>query len=117
MSDFLPVKAVLSGTDVVALGEAQSDDVLLAPGGIKFGDGTTLNTANAGGGVKLRTEVQLAAAGQLVFLAFTYNPDFVIVTRNGAMLLPTRDYTATDGTTLTLIESCDLDDEIAVLTT
>jgi hypothetical protein len=116
MSDFLPIKAVHSGSDVTALSEAASDDVLLAPGGIKFGDGSVLDSAAGQASVKLRTEFALATADQLVF-PFTYNPDFVIVIRNGATLLPTRDYTATDGTTLTLIDACDLDDEIAILTT
>jgi hypothetical protein len=109
MSDFLPIKAIHSGDDVTALSEAQPTDVMLAPGGIKFGDGSVMTTA------KLRTEFALATADQTVF-PILYNPNFVIVIRNGATLLPTRDYTATDGTTLTLIQACDLDDEIAVLT-
>lgn len=67
-------------------------------------------------GATLRTEFALATADQTVF-PILYNPNFVIVIRNGATLLPTRDYTATDGTTLTLLKACDLDDEIAIMTT
>jgi hypothetical protein len=46
MSEFLPIKSIYTGTDVTALGEAQPDDVMLAPtGGFKFPDGSTQTTA------------------------------------------------------------------------
>ncbi len=47
MSEFLPVKSIYTGADVTALGEAASDDVMLAPGGgIKYPDGSVQLTAN-----------------------------------------------------------------------
>jgi len=46
MSEFLPVKPIYTGTDVTALGEAQPEDVMLAPGGgVKFPDGSVQLTA------------------------------------------------------------------------
>ncbi len=51
MSEFLPVKSIYTGADVTALGEAASNDVMLAPGGgIKYPDGSIQITAGGGGG-------------------------------------------------------------------
>jgi hypothetical protein len=53
MSEFLPVKSIYTGADVTALGEAASDDVMLAPGGgIKYPDGSIQITASGGSGAE-----------------------------------------------------------------
>lgn len=56
-----------------------------------------------------------ATAGQTVF-AVAYTATFVIVMMNGALLLPTTDYTATDGANVTLTKAAVAGDVLAVFT-
>ncbi len=53
----------------------------------------------------------LAAEGQTVF-TFTYQPGFLDVWLNGSKLVPVTDFTATDGTSFTLLTSAVLNDEV-----
>jgi hypothetical protein len=45
-----------------------------------------------------------------------YTATFVFVMVNGALLLPTTDYTATDGTSITLLKAAKAGDVLAVFT-
>lgn len=115
MSEFLPVKAIYTGTDVTALGEAQPDDVMLVPGGgIKFPDGSTITTpgdmgSGGGGSASVKIYEYIATEGQADFTGadengsvLAYKADGITVSLNGAMLRPGEDYTATDGSVVTI---------------
>jgi hypothetical protein len=56
-----------------------------------------------------------ATAGQTVFTV-AYTATFVFVMMNGALLLPTTDYTATNGTSITLVKAAVVGDVLAVFT-
>jgi len=68
MSEFLPVKPIYTGTDVVALGEASPDDVMLSPGGgIKFPDGSLQITAGGASGTLVEESPPTATPTTLWF--------------------------------------------------
>jgi hypothetical protein len=56
-----------------------------------------------------------ATAGQTAFTV-TYTATFAFVMMNGALLLPTTDYTATNGTSITLTKAAVAGDVLAVFT-
>lgn len=125
MSEFLPVKPIYTGTDVTALGEAQPDDVMLAPGGgIKFPDGSIQTEAGGGGSSNLKIYEFVATAGQTSFsgadangATLAYKATAVWVTLNGAELRPGEDYTATDGSTIVLVLPIAYDDDTLMVNT
>ncbi len=83
-------------------------------GVLKYYTGTAW--ANAGTNVQglISDETQTATAGQTLFTGLSYDVGYVKAYRNGYRLVKDTDFTATDGTTLTLVEAADLGDIITV---
>ena len=62
-----------------------------------------------------RKKVITATAGQTAFTGLTYSPNRVHVFQNGVRLVDGTDYTATDGTSLTLTVGASADDQVVVV--
>ena len=62
-----------------------------------------------------RKKVITATAGQTAFTGLTYSPNRVHVFQNGVRLVDGTDYTATDGTSLTLTVGASVNDQVVVV--
>lgn len=93
---------------------ARNPIVLIAGALVELPAGDTVNGAvggGGGGGASYTRTLFTATAGQTVFLA-TYTSGFLDVYLNGVKLRTGVDFTATNGTTLTLAAGAALDDEL-----
>lgn len=85
-------------------------------------DGANWIAASSAGGASMLEYLYIATASQTAFSGsdensntLSYTADNIIVIVNGVVLEPTVDYTATDGTTVTLSDAADLNDEVHII--
>jgi hypothetical protein len=91
---------------------AKGDTGAVGPAGPK-GDTGAAGPAGTMGTLAIRTVT--ATAGQTAFTV-AYTATFAFVMMNGALILPTTDYTATNGTSITLTKAAVAGDVLAVFT-
>ena len=85
-------------------------------------DGANWIAASSAGGASMLEYLYIATASQTAFSgsdensnSLSYTVDNLIVIVNGVVLEPSVDYTATDGTTVTLTDAASLNDEIHII--